>query len=313
MFSHEDFEEYDEVNTQPHFCKARDFLTMVSPRWEDVNIFVANLFSCFSGYGVRWKSDVRYPTEVSSYRTDVCVVDFAVAVQTIPPTTTSTILRAPSLPLTISSPAVILGIRSTCFEDNGLRITNTELATLQDIMKPHLQLFQVVRDMALITVNGIEVDLNPSLFCTYLKKGYIHLLSFRFDRRQSVRATVLDSFPVSLDYSSHEDLYDRMRIAMAMLTLQRKIAKICDDWGWICWSPDTLSREHDTIVEVTGINSPTPTESTELNDSDWDELDSDSENDEALLQQAKIASIERVSAWLALLRATHPPENVPAC
>lgn len=43
-----------EVNTRPHFFKARDFLTMTSPRWEDVNIFLANLFAGFSEYAVRW-------------------------------------------------------------------------------------------------------------------------------------------------------------------------------------------------------------------------------------------------------------------
>ncbi|KAJ3555414.1 hypothetical protein NM688_g2593 [Phlebia brevispora] len=295
-----------EVNTRPHFFKARDFLAMTSPRWEDVNIFIANIFAGFSEYAVRWKPVTRYPSVTSSCLFGGCVVDFALAVQTIPPTVSATILRAPRLPLTISSPAVLLGVTSKSLEDIGHSVTANEKKMLKSVMAPHLQLFRRSAYMG-FTMSNTEVNPNPTLFCTYVKRDYVHLLSFSHDQPETSRITtrVLESFPLSLDFKSREDLYNRLRIVMALFTLQRQIVKTCEKWGSIYWPVDMLSDEHAEIVDVTGINTPTPSEEGSSCDTDymaehWD-LDSGSEDDPERLKRQMTRSVQRVSQWLASL------------
>lgn len=43
-----------EVDTNPHLFKLHDLLAMAVGDWHDVNIYIANAFSSFSTYGVRW-------------------------------------------------------------------------------------------------------------------------------------------------------------------------------------------------------------------------------------------------------------------
>lgn len=250
---------------------------------------------------------VCYPSEIPSCSPQGCVIEFALAVQDIPPATTATILRAPALPLTIRSPAVFLGIRSTSFGDHGRDITDNEMAALRDIMTPHLLVFQLARsyeDVA-FTVDGIEVDPNPTLFCTYLKKDYVHLLSFKYDQIEALSVHVLDTFPLTLDYSSEQDLLNRMQIVLALFTLQRKVVEISKNWGSICWPGDVLLDEHDKILKETGVNTPTPTEDLPPRDENaTGGFDSGSEDDPEVLKVLMARSVERVSKWLADLEAS---------
>ncbi|KAJ3555416.1 hypothetical protein NM688_g2591 [Phlebia brevispora] len=304
-----------EANTRPHFFKTRDFLAMTSPRWEDVNIFIANIFAGFSEYAVRWKPVIRYPFATPGCISGECVVDFALAVQTIPPTVSATILRAPLVPLTVSSPAVLLGITSTSLGDNDRRVTANEKKILKRIIAPHLRLFRGYCCMG-FTISGAEVNPNPTLFCTYVKRDYVHLLSFSHDHPEISRITtrVLESFPLSLDFKSREDLYNRLRIVMALFTLQRQIVKTCENWGSICWPVDILTDEHAKIIDVTGINTPTPSEEGSSCDTDymaeyWD-LDSGSEDDPERLKKQIIRSAQRVSEWLASLELHESPSHM---
>ncbi|KAJ3556292.1 hypothetical protein NM688_g2109 [Phlebia brevispora] len=296
-----------EVNTRPHFYKARDFLTMTSPGWEDVSIFLANLFAGFSEYAVRWKPTVCYPSEITSCSSQQCIVDFALAVQAIPPATTATILRAPPLPLTILSPAVFLGVRSTSFDDHGLHITDNEMAELRDIMTPHLLVFQLAQryEDAAFSMNDAEIDPNPALFCTYLKKDYVHLLSFQYDETQAINVHLLNTFPLTLDYTCEQDLLSRMQIVLALLTLQRQVVEISKNWGSICWPEDVLLDEHDIIFKETGVSTPTPTEDLPPRDENaTGGFDSGSEDDPEVLKVLMVRSVERVSKWLADLEAS---------
>lgn len=42
------------VNTLQHYFRTRDFLAMSPCSWEDVNVFLANVFAGFSAYSVQW-------------------------------------------------------------------------------------------------------------------------------------------------------------------------------------------------------------------------------------------------------------------
>lgn len=261
------------------------------------------------------KPTIRYPFDTPIRLPQGYVVDFALAVQTIPPTVEATILRAPSLPLTISGPAVLLGVRSISFEDDGRLITDDETKALTALMEPHLRLFRLLAHQGLVGFPGHdEVGSRPTLFCIYLKRGYVHLLSFSADQTQpfEVISCVLDSFPLSLDYSSQQDLCDRMRIVMSLFTIQRRIVNICESWRSVCCPADMLLDEHDYIVEETGVKTPTLTENIPPPDQDhawWWDLDSGSEDDPKRLRRLVARSMQVVSEWLTTVEPPESEEN----
>lgn len=43
-----------DVDTNAHAFKLHDLVSMQVTNWHDVNIYVANVFSGFASYGVRW-------------------------------------------------------------------------------------------------------------------------------------------------------------------------------------------------------------------------------------------------------------------
>ena len=106
---------------------------------------------------------------------------------------------------------------------------------------------------------------------------------------------------------------DRLRTAMALL--QNEVVKISEAWGSICWPVDMLADEHEAIIEVTGVCSPTPTES--LPDEEQGRRNQlyinapgtciEDEPDFIAKQVAK--SVERVTPWLAQLDAAEPPAD----
>ena len=38
----------------PHYHRARDFLAMAPSNWNDITIYLADVFAGFYGYGVQW-------------------------------------------------------------------------------------------------------------------------------------------------------------------------------------------------------------------------------------------------------------------
>lgn len=84
------------------------------------------------------KPVTRYPLAVPDFNSEICTIDFALATRFIPPTPRLTIDRSRSLPLTISSPSVFLGICTTCLEDSGHFVSREELSELSRAMESHL-------------------------------------------------------------------------------------------------------------------------------------------------------------------------------
>ena len=47
-------EDNENSSTEASLLRCYDFLTMTTDSWEDINIFVAGVFSNFAGYSVLW-------------------------------------------------------------------------------------------------------------------------------------------------------------------------------------------------------------------------------------------------------------------
>ena len=83
---------------------------------------------------------IRYPfsTEHLAERSQTSiVVDFALAPHVIVPTLQRTIRRAQSMPLTISSPAAMVGARSTCRTTGDPLLSSDEVAILTELIFEH--------------------------------------------------------------------------------------------------------------------------------------------------------------------------------
>ncbi|KAF7792434.1 hypothetical protein EIP86_003471 [Pleurotus ostreatoroseus] len=216
--------------------------------------------------------------------------------------------RARFLPLTISSPAVLLGARSTSQTGNGYFVTEDEMCALSQAIEPHLRLFRLLKqyDNAIVPPYSKTPDTNPTLFCTYLKPGFLHIIAFALtSKHNDARPSgyIMDSLPLTLTADTNVDLINRMRVVLALFTLQRRVVRICDTWNSICWPHDVLIEEHEAIVEVTGISTPTPS-------ADVVDLEAqgvrflemytvDAEDDPEYMKGVIATSVERVSAWLA--------------
>ncbi|PSR70906.1 hypothetical protein PHLCEN_2v13220 [Hermanssonia centrifuga] len=243
---------------------------MAAASWHDVNIHIATLLAGFHGYTVRWNpTTIRYPFPIDTLRIQSCIVDFALAIQVILPTTRVTIHRTRDLPLSISSPAVLLGVRSLYMDSVGSSVTSHEIDDITQLMKPHLQLMRLYSTY--YQKSHPSAQFAPTLLCLFLKAGYLHILSFASGTCESSALTgqLIDSLPFALQCQSDDGLLDRMRIAMALFTLQRHIAKICSEWDESCWPRDMLADEHECIVDVTGVSTPSPTAYVDHNDKSW--------------------------------------------
>ncbi|PSS22611.1 hypothetical protein PHLCEN_2v3086 [Hermanssonia centrifuga] len=263
-------EEDWESNTLPHLYRVADFLAMAAASWHDVNIFIATLLAGFHGYIVRWNpTTIRYPFSTDTPQSQSCIVDFALAIQTILPTTRITIHRARDLPLSISSPAVLLSVRALDMNSVGSSVSPQEINDITQFMKPHLQLMRLYSTY--YEKSHPSAQFSPTLLCSFLKAGYLHILSFASGTSELSTPTVqlIDSLPFTLQCESEDNLLDRMRIAMALFTLQRHVAKICSEWDDSCWPRESLADEHECIVDVTGVATPSPSAYMDHDDKSW--------------------------------------------
>ena len=209
----------------------------------------------------------------------------------------------------ISSPAVLLGVCSACTDEHGSHLTSDELSSLSKTMEPHLRVFHLHRHHpgVVIPPDASTVPENPTLFCTYVKPGFVHILAFSLpdDETAAVACHIVDSLPVSLSCESDDDLLNRMRIVTALFTLQRQVIKICEAWSVICWPADIMDDEHEAIMEMTGICTPTwsvdlPPRNSEEWDMEWN-FGTDIEEEPADSNRRVKASCQRVKQWLAKL------------
>ncbi|CAL1706405.1 unnamed protein product [Somion occarium] len=137
------------------------------------------------------------------------------------------------LPLTLSSPAVIPGVRSRTFDCDGSAITNRELDDLKILMAPHLRLVSMV-----FGGGGNDEDaILPTwatLFAIFLKARVVHMIAFTLLRAEGgpvMNACVVDNLPIMIMMNDFKDLEDRLRLAVALFTLQRRVVRFSTHWG----------------------------------------------------------------------------------
>ncbi|KAF7796419.1 hypothetical protein EIP86_007596 [Pleurotus ostreatoroseus] len=193
-------------------------------------------------------------------------------------------------------------------EDGGC-LTGDELLSLSKAMESHLRVYHLQRRHpgVIIPPDASIIPEDPTLFCLYVKPGFVHILAFSLADVEgaAVACHIVDSLPVALSCESDEDLLDRMRIVMALFTLQRQVIKICEAWSVICWPAVIMDDEHEAIMEVTGICTPTwsmdlPPRDSEIWDMDWN-FGFDIEDDPGEIKRQVKASHVRVKRWLAKL------------
>ncbi|KAF7796417.1 hypothetical protein EIP86_007594 [Pleurotus ostreatoroseus] len=174
-------------------------------------------------------------------------------------------------------------------------------------MEPHLRVFHLRQRHSGVVIppDASAIPEDPTLFCTYVKPGFVHLLAFLLADEEDAEVVchIVDSLPVALSCGSDEDLLHRMRIVMALFTLQRQVIKICEAWSVICWPEDITADEHEAIMEVTGICTPTwsvdlPPRDSEEWDMEWN-YGLDIEEEPADSSRRVKASCERVNQWLS--------------
>ncbi|CAL1706412.1 unnamed protein product [Somion occarium] len=305
------------ANTQPHLVLLYDLLMMATTSWDDINIFFANTFANFSTYAVRWDPCICYPFEVQT-DDSIFIMDFALAVQTIPPTTPSMIKRAYYLPLSISSPAVLIGLRSNDMEGKGRVLSDSDLRAVRGIMLPHLRMVDLGFN------NDKEKDTRdvgwPSwaiLFCIIVKPGFVHIvgstLSSMGDDHQ-VELHLVDSLPITMFAHDISDFEDRLRLATALFTLQTHVVRFAEQWASICWPDELLIEEHEAIVDVAEQDTPSPSEDAPPQpEQEWgvtrsiEDGDSrDSENTDKPRGENLSQVRETVEIWLKKLRLHQP-------
>lgn len=157
--------------------------------------------------------------------------DFALVVQNNHPITWPTVKRAAQLPLTVSSPAVVLGLRTTGFDLDGSGISREELHDLKLVMDPHLPMvgFTLRQD----DVGASEPAAWPgwaTRFCIYLKAGFVHIVAFFLASHGRVDVCIVDSLPIVPIANSTVDLENRARLAIALFTPQRHVVCFSEQW-----------------------------------------------------------------------------------
>ena len=179
------------------------------------------------------------------------------------------------------------------------------------MMRPHLQVFDSYTQYKTFVPDNVAINPRPYLFCTYIKSGFLHLFAFRLVEQTDIKIYLIDSLPLALECRSTEDMKNRLRAATALFTLQKEIVKLCENWGTISWPDEILADEHEAIMEVTGICSPTPTETIPEYETGSkpilvDLLGTCLEDDPAFIAKQVTKSIERVTPWLAQLDCVDP-------
>lgn len=180
--------------------------------------------------------------------------DFAVAVQLNPPVSPWSIDRLYNAPLTISSPAVIVCVQAQNAHMESESLSEDELVDLRNLMAPHLRATSM-------GVGKQECGDWPSwatLFTLYIKAGILHLMActLRWDEKKAQTDIYLvDSIPIRAVVTSPEDTQNRLRLAIALLTLRSHVYRFFERWSEIEWEESLLSGERVALNIVTGMES----------------------------------------------------------
>ena len=73
------------------------------------------------------------------------------------------------------------------------------------------------------------------LFATYLKAGFVHILAFLGDGSgRLAEMHVVDTMAIALLVETREDLLDRLRLAMALFTVQGHVIRLLKNMYGTC-------------------------------------------------------------------------------
>lgn len=215
-----------------------------------------------------YSTDGAEGLHATDYRHGDLVMDFALSVRSVAAFTVFSIERAPRLPLTSCSPAALVGLRTVNMTESGQHISNNELSAMKDLMAAHLRPIQ----SALTYAEGNDLENGPewsTVMCTYLKRGFVHLLAFSAQEENgqfTVGVELIDSLLINMKV---EDLYiaeleHRMRLVIALFTLQKHVVRFASHWHAIVLPGELMDDEHEAVVEMTGLCSPTVSDGVSL-------------------------------------------------
>ncbi|KAK7692924.1 hypothetical protein QCA50_004563 [Cerrena zonata] len=96
------------------------------------------------------------------------------------------------------------------------------------------------------------------VFSLYLKSGRLYILASHPNDWMSnftISTSLVDSLPIQRTAQTNDDLGDRLRLAIALFSLQHHVVHVSRQLTNI-WPDDLLVEEHEAIVQVTGICTP---------------------------------------------------------
>ena len=192
---------------------------------------------------------------------NLLITDFILAAQETPATTRTSIKRANIVPITLSTPGILLGLRVADMSNSQSGIGDDELREITALARPHLRaLIMHLRYSSRGKEEPISIPPWLAVFTTYLKAGELHILASCPDDWLSgfrISTVLVDTLPVQRLCNSDDDISSRLRLGIAIFTLQRHVVRISTHL-YHTWPEDLLIEEHALIVRATGISTPTP-------------------------------------------------------
>ena len=220
------------------------------------------------------KPCIQYPFDIVDRPSNLLVTDFVLVAQRIPATTPASIRKANVLPITITTPGILLGLRATEVTASQSGISNNELKEITAFSRPHLQALIMHLRYSMRGKEG-PISIPPwlTVFTMYLKAGELHILASYPDDWLSgfhTSTVLVDTLPVQRLCDNADDISFRLRLGIAIFTLQQHVVRVSTHLHHT-WPEDLLIEEHALITCATGISTPTPSECLFAADDDDDD------------------------------------------
>lgn len=170
----------------------------------------------------------NFEFETIDYRHGDIVVDFALSVRAVAVSTALSIKQAPQLPLTSCSPTTLISLRTTHITNNDHCISDDKVKDIKNLMAIHYQPI-----LSALSDNKEKIPEWAMMMGTFLKKGFIHLLAFSYTRGEDgpmVCVDIIDSLPIQMTVKGLGELEDRMRLVIALFTLQNHVIRFASHW-----------------------------------------------------------------------------------
>lgn len=159
--------------------------------------------------------------------------------------------------------------------NHGSILTSRERRALSEMMAPHVA--RVTKHLGYLPrSDDSDSFANPwsIVFCTYLKAGYLHIIAFPptsdvLIPPQPPQLVLVDSIPLVMRSRTIDDHLNRVRLAMALFTLQRHVVRFSDTWDDAIWPSEVVYEEYEEVIKPLGLCTPSPTADDSSDDEDW--------------------------------------------